>query len=88
MYTHRDRVLILSGDNNITKSRDYNIYFYYFNNFTYYNIFYYFLSGYNVKRLETKLIYLKGYGPVWANFTLGSNSVKGKARPNILYEEI
>ena len=25
---------------------------------------------------------------VWANFTLGSNSVKGKARPNILYEEI
>ena len=23
---------------------------------------------------------------VWANFTLGSNSVKGKARPNILYE--
>ena len=51
MYTHSDRVLILSGDNNITKSRDYNIYFYYF------------LSGYNVKRLETKLIYLKGYGP-------------------------
>ena len=25
---------------------------------------------------------------VWANFALGSNSVKGKARPNILYEEI
>ena len=25
---------------------------------------------------------------VWANFTLGSNSVKGKARANILYEEI
>ena len=23
---------------------------------------------------------------VWANFALGSNSVKGKARPNILYE--
>ena len=25
---------------------------------------------------------------VWANFTLGFNSVKGKARPNILYEGI
>ena len=25
---------------------------------------------------------------VWANFTLGSNSVKGKAQPNILYKEI
>ena len=25
---------------------------------------------------------------VWANFALGPNSVKGKARPNILYEEI
>ena len=25
-------------------------------------------------------------GSVWANFALGSNSVKGKARPNILYE--
>ena len=25
---------------------------------------------------------------VWANFALGSNSVKGKDRPNILYEEI
>ena len=25
---------------------------------------------------------------VWANFALGSNSVKGKARPNILYEGI
>ena len=25
---------------------------------------------------------------VWANFALGSNSVKEKARPNILYEEI
>ena len=25
---------------------------------------------------------------VWANFALGSNSVKGKARPNVLYEGI
>ena len=25
---------------------------------------------------------------VWANFALGSNSVKEKARPNILYEGI
>ena len=25
---------------------------------------------------------------VWANFALGSNGVKGKARPNILYEGI
>ena len=28
------------------------------------------------------------YITVWANFALGSNSVKGKAQPNILYEEI
>ena len=27
-----------------------------------------------------------GFVPVWANFALGSNSVKGKARPNVLSE--
>ena len=27
-------------------------------------------------------------GGVWANFALGSNSVKGKARPNVLCEGI
>ena len=35
--------------------------------------------------------YIVGFmmiGGVWANFALGSNSVKGKARPNILYEGI
>ena len=33
-----------------------------------------------------KIVYIYIY--VWANFALGSNSVKGKARPNILCEEI
>ena len=34
------------------------------------------------------MAFTKTMNSVWANFALGSNSVKGKARPNILYEEI
>ena len=45
------------------------------------------IGGYSGNLLQHNLLNLYIY-IVWANFTLGSNSVKGKARPNILYEEI
>ena len=46
-------------------------------------------SSYLIKLENEKLVPMRietKYIVVWANFTLGSNSVKGKARPNILYE--
>ena len=38
-------------------------------------------SFFFLRRSPSSTLYI-----VWANFALGSNSVKGKARPNILYE--
>ena len=41
------------------------------------------------EKKDTPTFIIESKNPtVWANFTLGSNSVKGKAQPNILYKEI
>ena len=50
-------------------------------------LFYYF-SILFYKMFYNSILYIKIIFTVWANFALGSNSVKGKARPNVLYEGI
>ena len=56
-----------------------------------YKLFYpvmcnYLLNCINLNQYPSKLQTIFFIDIVWANFALGSNSVKGKDRPNILYE--